>query len=629
MTPALNRQASPASDSPRSTIVYDKNVPGDSMKDNGGRALPADVVFRTNAIHEATVAAIDNGSSIMMIGALTSATNNFGTDDMRRPRDASSKHLAGIQAATLTPDIDGNFPYDSIDYRTHTGGEREVLSNEIRLNQHREGPELHTITIGAGVTFAQANHVLREAFGDDGLYDYCVPIDLTTIDIAHAGAVYATGAQGPSRFRIADIAKSITITNGVERTKLTDPLDIETHQGLWGLTGGVVEMELRVFRRPKNRFGFFIPLRSDKSGSWTPQAAAVIALLRDSTTLSLSGGQIHSQWKDGIVDGIEVVSRDSLELVANTSLPSGSNRSAAKKILGLMASREKNGTMQACSDFGVYITGNSRYGEVDGFLADEESPLTKLVEYSEGKEQFLHADGIRTIVDNPSEIEEMRLLRESFADIARQHAKHQAKGQAKPFSESTDINCFIDPEIAATMGPDELRAAYHRILLPYYAYESRIHDMKAIAKTHGVDVTLSRYGHLNPRSINPHTRVTVHAPEDSIHLQVYTQIILRAREHLIQVLMDISRLHPEIRVEGGEKGKMTNEAFDIMTDHQRMAIAHVLAEANPQFQPHLKGKWASLVHNVREVRNIENVREPKKPHLPEPQAPHMQQVAYL
>jgi len=622
MTPALSQSQS-APGPLHSDIIYNKIAPGDSMKDNGGRPLPADVVLRTNAIHEAAAAVINNGSSVMLIGALTSATNNFGIDSMHQPQDALPKHLVGIQAATLAPDIDGNFPYDSVDYRTHTGGEREVLSNEIRLNQHREGTELHTITIGAGITFAQANHVLREAFGDDEHYDYCVPIDLTTIDIAHAGAVYATGAQGPSRFRISDIAKSVTITNGAERITLTDPQDIEAHQGLWGLTGGVVEMELRVFRRPKNRFGFFIPLCADTNGVWTPQAAAVIALLRDSTALSLSSGQIHSRWEGGIVDGIEVVSRDSLELVANTPLPSGTNRASAKKILNLMSSREKNGHMQARSDFGVYITGNSRYSELEGFLSDSQSPLTQLVEYSEGKDRFLYADGIRTIINNPSELEEMRLLRESFADIARQHAKHQEKGQAKPFSESTDINCFVDPEIAATMNPHELRMAYHRILSPYFAYESRIRDMASIAKTHGVDISLSRYGHLNPRSINPHTRVTVHAPEDSIHLQVYTQIILRAREHLVQVLMDTSRFHPEIHIEGGEKGKMTTEAFEIMTDNQRMAVTQILADANSQFQPHLKGKWASLVRNAREDLEV------RMPNRPEPQAPSMQQAAYL
>lgn len=608
MTPAHNRQTLLEGNPVLSTIVYDKAANDSPIKDNSGKVLPLNIAFRTNSIHEAVTATVGSGASVMMIGALTSATNNFGMDYSRHSSDSS--HVVGIQAATLASDKDGNFPFTSVDYNKSSEailqdiGRQHVLSNEIRLNQHREGEELHTVTIGAGVTFSQVNHILREAFGDDETYDFYVPIDLTTTDIAHAGAVYATGAQGPSRFRISDVARSITITDGTKRTKLTDPRDIEAHQGLWGMTGGVVEMELALFRRPKNRFGFFIPLRSSNSDGWTQQASAVLALLREATTLSLSDGKISSGWNNGFVDGVEVFSRDGLELVANTSLPSGSSRIAAKKILDLMGSREKNGEKRAHSDLGIYITGNARFSDLEGFLDDENSPLSKLVSYSESKEQFLYADGIHTIVDNPSKLEEMRLLRESFADIARQDAKRQEKGQAKPFSESTDINCFIDPVAAVHMNPDELRAAYQRILQPYFAYENHVRDLKTLAQPHGIDITMSRYGHLNPRSLNPHTRVTIHAPEDSIHTQIYQQVILRAREHLLRVLMETSIAHPEIRVEGGEKGKMTNEAFGIMSPEQRMAIAEVLAEANPQFQPHLKGEWAKLVSESRISQNV-------------------------
>lgn len=595
MTPALDRKSAHEQNPVQIATIYDGIERSDPIKDNGGKKVPANIVLRTNAIHETVSAAIDDGSSVMMIGALTSATNNFGVEYGRRQQHDSSENIVGIQSSTLAPDKNGNIPYTSVDFPS----DDPVLSNEIRLNQNREGPELHTITIGSGITFTQVNQVLREAFGDDETYDYYVPIDLTTTDIAHAGAVYATGAQGPSRFRISDIARSITITNGEKRIKLSDPQRIEAHQGLWGMTGGIVEMELAVLRRPKNRFGFFVPLRSGGDGGWTAQAAAVLALLRDATTLDISDGHMRSQWKDGFVDGVEVVSRDSLELVAHTPFPSGTSRVAAKKILDLMSSREKKGSPQPRSDFGVYITGNSRFGDMDGFLDNEDSPLAKLVAYSEGREQFLYADGIRTIINNPSELEEMRLLRESFADIARQHAKHQAKGQQKPFSESTDVNCFIDPEITALMNPDELRAAYRKILQPYFAYESRVRDVAMMAAEQGIDVTMSRYGHLHPRSLNPHTRVTIHAPEDSIQAQIFQQIILRAREHLIHILIEIGEKNPEICVEGGEKGKMTAEAFEIMNERQRMAVAEILADANPQFQPHLKDRWVGMVDQAR------------------------------
>lgn len=588
----------------RSTIIYDKGMRDEPLKDNAGKNLPVDIAVRTNSIHDTVSAAVRVGSPVIMIGARTSATNNFGIDYGRLDYRDSPSGVTGIQAATLAPDRDGNLAYSSTDYhdlndRYRHANQIPVRSDEIRLNRHREGDDHHTITIGAGITFSQVNHVLHEAFADDAEYDYYVPIDLTTTDVAHAGAVYATGAQGPSRFRISDIARSITITDGEERKTLTNPDDIETHQGLWGMTGGVVDMELAVFRRPKHRFGFFVPLRSGNNGGWTEQAAAVLALLKEATALDLSDGHIRSDWKDGFIDGIEVFSRDSLTLVADTALPSGTSRGAAKRILSLMNSRERNGTVRSQSDFGVYITGNSSFKSVDEFLTHDDSPLAKLVTSAEGHEQLLYVDGMRGIVSNLHELEEMRLLRESFADIARQHAKQQEKGEAKPFSQSTDVNCFIDPEIAAHMGPDELRQAYRLILQPYFSYECRVRDLANVARSNGVTVTMSRYGHLHPRSLNPHTRVTIHAPEDSIHAQVYQQIILRAREHLVKILMDVSKIHPEIRVEGGEKGKMTTEAFEIMDEHRRMETAEVLAEANPLFQPHLKGPWADLVDQAR------------------------------
>ena len=247
----------------------------------------------------------------------------------------------------------------------------------------------------------------------------------------------------------------------------------------------------------------------------------------------------------------------------------------------------------------MYLTGNAQYAELDAFLQDSASPLAKLLAYAEGHEAFLHADGMMTILGDERELEEMRLLRESFADISRQHAKHKRPGDGRPFSESTDINAFVDPEVAAGLDVDALRRKFRDLLAPYYAYEMRIRDLTSAAAALGVTVTMTRYGHLNPRSTNLHTRVTVHAPADSIHAQVVQQVVQRARDHLMESLKDLSQKEPGIRVEGGEKGKVTPEAWQLMTEAQRQAVATTLARAADQFQPHLKGKWAEAVSALR------------------------------
>jgi FAD/FMN-containing dehydrogenase len=563
------------------------------MRDNAGVRIPTDWVWRTPDLAGAIGAALAQGGSVVMIGAQTSATNNFGRMLRQRPELASPEPVIGIQAQTLN-----TAPNEPLPQSQEHDFSRPLPSNQLQLLRDREGEGRHTVRLGAGITFSQVNDLVRQELGDDPRWDYCVPIDLTTTDIAHAGAVYATGAQGPSRLRVAEVAKSATLCTGAQLQHLTTPSELAGHQGLWGMTGALIELELRVFRRPKHRFGFFVPLTRSADGSWIEQVAAVLALLRDATTLHLRDGELCSDWPSGLIDGAEVFARDTLELVATTTLPAGPNRIAAQKILQLMQARDRGGPPVPSSDFAIYLTGNAEFADLDEFLSDPTSPLAQLVDYSEHKERFLHAAGIKTI-DDERAFEEMRLLRESFADISRQHAKRREPDQAKPFSESTDINCYVDPQAARAMDVEALRAAFRLILQPYYAYEMRIRDLAELGKAVGVQVTLTRYGHLNPRSTNLHTRVTVHAPENAIHAQIYQQVVQRARDNLVNVLKDLGQRNPAIRVEGGEKGKMTPEAWELAGPELRAQTVALLAAADVRLQPHLKGEWAEQVARVR------------------------------
>lgn len=577
------------------------------LKDNAGLTIPTAWIWRGDDLPQMVRLAVDQDLSIILIGAQTSATNNFGRDFRRS--GPVPRPMVGLQAKTLVCD-----PGEPVPLQVHQPGdpqwasEEPVATDRLLLKLDREGPGRHTITLGAGVTFSQVNRALGEALGSDPQWDYCVPVDLTTTDVAQAGAVYATGAQGPSRFRVAEVARRVTLCTGTELLRLHSPAEIAAHQGLWGMTGAVVDMELRVCRRPKHRFGFFVPLTRSADGSWIEQVAAVLALLREATTVRLQDGALCSEWSHGLIDGAEVVARETLELVANTPLPAGTNRVAAQKILQLMQVRERSGKIVSQSDFAMYLTGNADFADLDEFLDDPTSPLAKILDYSEHRERFVHAAGIKTI-DDARSFEEMRLLRESFADIARQSAKHREPGQGKPFSESTDINCYVDPVAAEHMDVEQLRGAFRVILKPYYAYEMRVRELAEVGEAVGVQVTMSRYGHLNPRSTNLHTRVTLHAPQDSIHAQVFQQVVQRARDNLVRVLKDLSIRHPVIRVEGGEKGKMTPEAFELASDDQRHAIAALLAGADPRWQPHIKGEWAELVDELRRQRQLSDLQQ--------------------
>jgi len=570
----------------------------DGLVDNSGRPIEAAPIWRTADLETAARAAISRGDAVIAVGARTSATGNFAVDLSRpRPWTTGAARVVGIQAKALATGADGGVLTALADPLGPP--DEPIATDQLRVHRHREGPDRHTVTVGAGVTFAQITRALAEVFGADEHCDYCVPVDLTTLDVAHAGAVYATGAQGPSRLRVSDVARSVTLCDGQSRATLTAKDDIARHEGLWGMTGAVCQLELRVFRRPKHRFGFFLPLVRSRSGSWIDQVAAVLAIVRDATEVRLADATLSSRWAQGVVDGAEVVARETVELVAHTPLAAGANRAQAHKVLSLMGDRFKGSHSAIRSDFGVWLTGNSRFAELDAFLDDPDSPLARLVAYADHRDGFLVADGMWTLIDDARALEDMRLLREAFADLARAHARSRGPGQGKPYSESTDVGCFVDPAAAAAMDAATLREHYRLILQPYLAYELRMREFAETARAHGVLVTMTRYGHLNPRATNLHTRVTVHAPADSIHAQVYPQVVQRARERLVAVLGEVAARHPAIRVECGEKGKVTADAWEVMGPDARADVVATLAAADPRWQAQLKGRWAAAVRAAR------------------------------
>ena len=229
----------------------------EDLRDNAGRLIPTRAFVRTDDVAATTKELLHEGASVLLVGARTSATHNFEREYRRHAGLRAPERIVGVLPLGQGEASDGLVPYRLTHGQVHTSA--IPRSDEIWIHCHSEGPELHTVRIGAGITFSQVGRALRHAFASDTERDWWVPIDLTTVDVATAGAVYATGAQGPSRFRISEVARRIWLQTSDALEVLDTPEQIAEHEGLWGMSGAVVALELRVFARPKVRFGFFIP----------------------------------------------------------------------------------------------------------------------------------------------------------------------------------------------------------------------------------------------------------------------------------------------------------------------------------------------------------------------------------
>lgn len=513
----------------QTTLLDNKNP----LQDYAGKPLPCNFKLETDNPHEAAKLAIELNLGIVFIGALTSATNNFGPKTQPEGlRGVIAIKPKGLSATQSTK------PKEYI----------ENKSDQVVINRDKLGEGMHTVTVGAGLTYTQVNEIVAKELGPE----YWVAVDLTSMDESLAGAVFATGGQGPSGIKLSQIATRVNQTNGHEIQTLTTPQELAEHEGLTGLQAGVTELELKVLKRPPHRFGFRIMLKDTaKHKDYSEKAAALLAKIAPYFKLNFDNGTLSSEAGEDSVDGLEIMDRASITVVNQTL----KDHHLSKSIL--------KGMDAANSDYCIYLTGNS--ARTIQALAESDDPniLLALSELEEIADI--------NVVEGSERLESMRLLREAIPDIVKRQVTHS---KVKPFSTSLDFNFGIDEN--AQLDPTQLQEIYHKILRAFFDYEENVTTfIGSIAKTKNTSIQMFRYGHLGR---DPHTRFTIwpdklekdeniseaeHQAREGMQMADVQSIgaaISVFKKRLLATLKELQTIHPEIQIHAGEKGKTPEPA---------------------------------------------------------------------
>jgi FAD/FMN-containing dehydrogenase len=472
-------------------------LPRAELADDGGRALDA-LLLVTSDLVGAVTAAVAEGYAVTPTGGLTSAIGSF---DYNKDLIAGFKDVVAIRPkGALTPEL----------------AEAGTPPEQIQTNQILIDREAGLVTAGAGLTFNQVNAALAEHVGPTAR----VLVDLTSVGSAYVGGVVATGAMGPLRMRPSSTLEAVVLADGSgARTLSGDDLDLV--EGLQGWTGMVAAAVFRFYEVPASEFGLVLPVQ----GSDVDSVAGLLAYLEPWTRVNLPGPGGRLGNGDTVLNGVELVSKDSLEaFVEHAPEP------ARTKAQGLLQSCDYAGADQlAC------ITGWSEQS-VDDVLFSLMDPETEtiggvMIEYGVG-------------FSSGQEMETFRAIREGAPDLARTRARVKPEGKLKPWTSSTDVNVAAPADTGAISD----------ILAAYADYRAAIKALARELAPTGIEVELSAYGHLSPHGIDPHHRVIVFAPEGhEAALAGARQAVLACKRTLIHDLLHAAE-RGGARVTGGEKG---------------------------------------------------------------------------
>lgn len=502
--------------------------------------LPVKYLLETDNIHAACRIAKQHGMKIVIIGALTSGTEAFGPKGVKYD---STKIIA------IRPKSSNFKPIVSTSLDTESRAKIEtVKSNEVRILRDDSGKPTG-VRVGAGVIPDDLNTILAQ----EGLY---VPVDLTTKNQVMLGSVLATGAMGPSRVRPHQIIRKAIISNGETLTVL-EGVDIAKIEGLLGINGAIVEMELDVYEVPKEQFGLMVPLNVTEDDptltDWPEKLAALLSHLEAATNLKLEDGKMRSDWEQGYINGIEIFTRSELEFVLAKS-----SNAEAKNLAQTLLER----LAEAGSKFLVSITGRSQKKIFD--LEDSPTnPFNKLFE--------LFGDGeIGEPMETSNRLSTVYTLREEIPALSKTEGNTPGSPDEIVFSTSTDINTTINPDFILTMKtltPDariaKLQELYHLMFQPYLNYEEGLQFLASELANKGVKIIVRRYGHALPVNIDLHTRATaIGHKENTADFDYAVKQIKALKDKLTKALLGL-RSNPAIQVSHGEKGKPPS--LDLLT----------------------------------------------------------------
>jgi len=478
------------------TPIDFSSLPQADLADDGGRALDARLLV-TDEIAAAVAQAVGQGFAVMPAGGLTSAIGSF---DYAAEAAAA---FAGVVA--IRPK--GALEADIVDSATPP---ERLKSNQVAIDAERG-----LVAAGAGLTVAQVNAALAAKVGPTAQ----VLVDLTSVASAFVGGVVATGAMGPLRQRPSVVLEAVVLADGGE-PKLISGDGIGAVEGMQGWTGMVAAAVFRFYHLPPGEFGLVLPIQ----GTDVDTMAGLLSYLEKWTRIELPepGGRIDGA--EAVLNGVELVSRDSLAAFIDEA-----QDPARSKAEGLLQSCEYAGAdMLAC------LTGWSEQS-VDDVLFALMDPETEtiggvMIEYGVG-------------FSSGAEMDTFRAIREGAPDLARTRARVKPPGRLKPWTTSTDINVAAP----ADSGP------ISDILSAYADYRVAIRSLgKELAGT--VDVELAAYGHLSPRGIDPHHRVTLFADEgQEAALAAARQAVAASKRALIRDLLHAAE-RGGAAITGGEKG---------------------------------------------------------------------------
>ncbi|RAU21133.1 FAD-binding oxidoreductase [Paramagnetospirillum kuznetsovii] len=474
------------------------SLPKAELTDDGGKPLTASLCV-TSHIAAAVAAAVGQNWAVMPAGGLTSAISSYDY----KPEDVAG--FVGVVAirpkgALMAETVDAATPLE------------DLKSHQVAI-QADQG----LVSAGAGLTFTQVNAALAEAVGPTAR----VLVDLTSIGSAFVGGVVATGGMGPLRLLPSATLDAVCLADG-GAPKILRGDDIAQVEGMQGWTGMVCAARFRFYLVPASEFGLVLPVQ----GSDVDTVAGLLKYLRPWTQVALPepGALIAGEGGETVLNGIELVSRDSLEtFIAHAEEP------ARSKAEGLLQSCEYAGAdMLAC------LTGWSELS-IDDVLMSLLDPETETI----GGVGIDFGVGF----SSGAEMETFRAIREGAPDLARTKARVVPPGKLKPWSTSTDINMVLPADSSAIVS----------VLEAYADYRGAIRALrKELAGA--VEVELSAYGHLSPAGIDPHHRVTLFAPEGAdAALAGARQAVAANKRTLIHDLLFAARSH-DSQVTGGEKG---------------------------------------------------------------------------
>ncbi len=509
-------------------------------------------MLTTDNIHEACQASLGLGLQIVIAGALTSGTKNFGAPGVQH--DTSKIILiqskGSLGEVALTP-YTGDLP----------------KSNQAFFTFDQSGNP-KTVIAGPGVIPDHINEALTK--------DRWLALDLTTRNQAHNGAVYATGGMGPSRIRPSEIIERIWLSDGNQILEITDPEEIKMHEGMIGLTGAIVGIEYKILEVPTEKFGTLVPLNvptlDPANPEWPQELSKLLAELQPSLNLKITDGKLSSDWTEGFIDGVEIITLAELEMVeakGNTS----------KELTQAIAAMKN-----ANSQFAVYITG--RHNKK---LNDENprNPLIKLYDLHEEEK-------IGEYIELSTQLKQFAKLREEIPTQAKAEAKNPGENR-KALSTSTDINARIsEAEMTRIKGlPAEqqataLQEAFRSLLTPFIDYEAAITQITEQAREKNVDVVIHRYGHAHPRNIDLHTRITAttEIENDQALKEIFT-LITKAKKDLMKAAFELGQNDLRFTIDSGEKGiPPTIELLDRTQLKMRQAL---VASAPAAFNWRAKG----------------------------------------